>query len=130
MQLIGRLAAEPELTATATGKELVRYALGVSTGPKSGETGERATSWFRVVSFQEGPQRDLLVGLPKGALIYVEAEARMDTFETDDGKKQSRLNLIQRTFETLSRPQPRDDLTGAESDRSVVEEPLSGLGAS
>ncbi|KAK4983182.1 ssDNA-binding protein, mitochondrial [Elasticomyces elasticus] len=66
MQLIGRLAAEPELTATATGKELVRYALGVSTGPKSGETGERATSWFRVVSFQEGPQRDLLVGLPKG----------------------------------------------------------------
>ncbi|KAK4983183.1 ssDNA-binding protein, mitochondrial [Elasticomyces elasticus] len=64
------------------------------------------------------------------ALIYVEAEARMDTFETDDGKKQSRLNLIQRTFETLSRPQPRDDLTGAESDRSVVEEPLSGLGAS
>jgi hypothetical protein len=66
MQIIGRLADTPELFDTASGKQIVRYALGVSAGPRD-EQGNRSTSWFRVASFmQEGPQRDLLLGLPKG----------------------------------------------------------------
>jgi len=65
MQLIGRLADQPELTPTSTGREMVRYALGVRSGPKN-ENGERATSWFRVASFTDGPGRDLLLSLPKG----------------------------------------------------------------
>jgi single-stranded DNA-binding protein len=65
MQLIGRLADQPELTPTSTGREMVRYAIGVKAGPKS-ENGERPTSWFRVASFNDGPGRDLLLSLPKG----------------------------------------------------------------
>ena len=65
MQLIGRLADTPEHTSTATGRDLVRYALGVSVGPKD-ENGQRATNWFRVASFTEGAQRELLTSLPKG----------------------------------------------------------------
>jgi hypothetical protein len=66
MQIIGRLADTPELFPTSTGKEIVRYALGVSSGPKD-EQGNRGVSWFRVASFmQEGPQRELLLSLPKG----------------------------------------------------------------
>lgn len=66
MQLIGRLADTPELTPTSTGREMVRYALGVSAGPRDESTGQRPTSWFRVASFAEGPQKDFLVGLQKG----------------------------------------------------------------
>ncbi|TKA69773.1 hypothetical protein B0A49_00798, partial [Cryomyces minteri] len=127
MQLIGRLAAEPELMPTSTGKEMVRYALGVSTGARDA-SGNRPTSWFRVASFSEGPGRDLLLSLPKGTLLYLDADARMDTFEGQDGKTQSRLNLVQRNFEPLSRPSGRS--TGAESDVSAAEEPLSGIGHS
>ncbi|KAK5017819.1 ssDNA-binding protein, mitochondrial, partial [Cryomyces antarcticus] len=65
MQIIGRLAAEPELMPTSTGKEMVRYTLGVSTGARDA-SGIRLTSWFRVASFSEGPGRDLLLSLPKG----------------------------------------------------------------
>lgn len=65
MQIIGRLADQPELTPTSTGREMVRYALGVKSGPKN-ENGERQTSWFRVASFTEGPGRDVLLNLPKG----------------------------------------------------------------
>lgn len=66
MQLIGRLADTPELFPTASGKEIVRYALGVSSGPKDAN-GDRGVSWFRVASFlEDGPQRDLLLSLPKG----------------------------------------------------------------
>jgi len=66
MQLIGRLADTPEATPTSTGREMIRYALGVSAGPKDENTGQRGTSWFRVASFVEGPQKDLLTSLPKG----------------------------------------------------------------
>lgn len=62
MILTGRLAAEPELQATASGQEVIKYAVGSSTGPKT----DRRTSWFRVSAFQEGGQRDFLLGLPKG----------------------------------------------------------------
>ena len=65
MQLIGRLADQPEQIPTSTGRDVSRFALGVSTGPKD-ENGNRPVSWFRVASFVEGPQRDLLLSLPKG----------------------------------------------------------------
>ncbi|PNS15370.1 Single-stranded DNA-binding protein RIM1, mitochondrial [Sphaceloma murrayae] len=124
MQLIGRLADKPEAVSTQTGRELIRYALGVSAGPKD-ESGNRQTSWFRVASFTEGPQKDLLLNLPKGTLLYLDADARMDTFQAADGTNQTRLNLVQRSFETLSRPRNQDE--GA---RDPAEEPLSGVGAS
>lgn len=62
MTLIGRLAAEPELTATSTGKDVLRYAVGTTHNTKDGPQ----TSWFRVASFDEGPRRDFVAGLPKG----------------------------------------------------------------
>lgn len=65
MQLIGRLAAPAEATPTSTGREVIKYAIGVSQGSKN-ENGERAVSWFRIASFAEGPQKDLLLSLPKG----------------------------------------------------------------
>ncbi|GAB7362367.1 hypothetical protein MBLNU230_g2692t2 [Neophaeotheca triangularis] len=95
MQIIGRLADTPEATPTSTGRELVRYALGVSTGPRD-EQGNRATSWFKVASFQEGPQREVLLSLPKGTLMYLEADAKMDTFQNSEGKSVTQLNLLQR----------------------------------
>lgn len=63
IMITGRLAAEPELVATATGREMIRYAVGTSYG--KGEN--RATSWFRVNTYvNEGHQRDYLLSLPKG----------------------------------------------------------------
>ena len=65
MHLIGRLAAAPEEQATSTGRNIIKYALGVSQGPKD-ESGNRGVSWFRVASFVEGAQKDVLLSLPKG----------------------------------------------------------------
>ncbi|KAF2218416.1 hypothetical protein BDZ85DRAFT_253595 [Elsinoe ampelina] len=126
MQLIGRLGDKPELVSTQTGRELVRYALGVSAGPKD-ESGNRQTSWFRVASFTDGPQKDFLLNLPKGTLLYLDADARMDTFQAADGTNQSRLNLVQRNLEMLSRPKYQ---TNDGADKDPAEEPLSGVGAS
>jgi len=62
MQILGRLTAQPELYNTSTGKEMIRYSLATSYGP----TENRQTSFFRVASFAEGPQREFILGIPKG----------------------------------------------------------------
>ena len=63
MTIVGRLADAPELTATSTGTEIVRYAVAANSGPKDNQR----TSFFRVTSFMpEGPQRDFIAGLEKG----------------------------------------------------------------
>ena len=65
MQIIGRLADAPEEQDTSVGRTVVRYALGVNTGPRDAE-GNRPTSWFKVASFAEGRQKELLLSLTKG----------------------------------------------------------------
>ncbi len=63
MTIVGRLADTPELQATSTGQEILRYAVGTN----SGRGDNQKTSWFRVTSFlPEGPQRDFIAGLDKG----------------------------------------------------------------
>jgi single-stranded DNA-binding protein len=97
----GRLAAEPEIQATSTGQDVIKYVVGTSYGPKD----NRQTSWFRVASFQpEGASRDHLLSLQKGTLVYVEGDASMRVYEDAEGKKQSSLNIVQRTLEVLKRP--------------------------
>ncbi|KAF2860951.1 putative ssDNA binding protein [Piedraia hortae CBS 480.64] len=108
MQLIGRLADTPELSASSSGREFIRYAVAVNYGPRD-EMGNRATSWFNVTSFADGPQRDFLLALPKGTRLFIEADARMETRDTQEGGKRSYLNLVQRRFEALSRPQPSQE---------------------
>ncbi|KAI9818439.1 MAG: ssDNA-binding protein, mitochondrial [Pycnora praestabilis] len=106
MTIVGRLAAEPELTATSTGQEMVRYAVGTSYGPKD----NKQTSWFRVASFEnEGPRRDYLMGLQKGTLVYLEGDASMRTFDDSEGKQRSALSIVQRTIEVLKRPENRTE---------------------
>lgn len=71
MIITGRLAAEPELQATASGQDVIKYAIGTSYGSKE----NRQTSWFRVASFlPEGSQRDFILGLPKGYVGFLNEE--------------------------------------------------------
>jgi hypothetical protein len=63
LSVLGRLTSEPELVNTSTGKDLVRYTI----ASNFGSSDKRQASFFRVASFYpEGPQRDWMLGLPKG----------------------------------------------------------------
>ncbi|KAL5121733.1 ssDNA-binding protein, mitochondrial [Pleosporales sp. CAS-2024a] len=101
MTIIGRLGAAPEAVTTNGDRTLVRYILGTDSG--RGE--KKKTSWFRVASFVEGAQKEFLLNVPKGAMLYVDADARMETFEDKEtGQPRSSLGLIARNFEVLQRP--------------------------
>jgi hypothetical protein len=63
--IVGNLAATPELHATSTGRELLKYAVASTRG--HGENDK--TSWFRITAFEnEGPRRDYFQSLPKGCV--------------------------------------------------------------
>ncbi|EXJ93125.1 hypothetical protein A1O3_01682 [Capronia epimyces CBS 606.96] len=105
LTLVGRLGADPEISETRSG-HVIKYVIGTSHGPRD----NRQTSWFRVAAFPpEGAQRDFVLGLSKGTLVYLESDATMRTYEDSEGKKQSSLNLIQTKLEVLKRPQPREE---------------------
>ncbi|KAF7556077.1 hypothetical protein G7046_g6410 [Stylonectria norvegica] len=98
--IIGNLAAEPEVAELTNGREVVRYSLASNTGGRD----NRKTSWFRITSFQEGPQRDFLLGLQKGSMLYVEGEAVMTTTkDPTTGVSKTNLNVTQRVIELLKR---------------------------
>jgi len=99
MTIIGRLADTPEVQATSTGQEILKYVVGTNSGPKDNQK----TSWFRVVSFlPEGPQRDFISNLEKGTLVYIEGDASMSTYQDGEGKTRSSLNIVQQKLEVLS----------------------------
>ncbi|KAM5351386.1 hypothetical protein ACJ41O_004109 [Fusarium nematophilum] len=99
--IIGNLADTPELHSTSTGREILRYAVASNSGPRD----NRKTSWFRVTSFAEGPSRDYLMSLPKGATVYIEGDASTSTYTDANGQTRSGFSVVQRTIEVLRRPQ-------------------------
>ncbi|CRL28701.1 Primosome PriB/single-strand DNA-binding [Penicillium camemberti] len=106
LTLTGRLGAEPELHATSSGQEIVRYNIATTHGNRE----NRQTSWWRVTNFvPEGSQRDFVLGLQKGTVVFVEADAKMVTWEDGDGNSRSTLNVVQRTLEVLKRPDHGSD---------------------
>ncbi len=123
--IVGNLADTPELRASSTGREYLRYSVASNTG--SGEN--RKTSWFNVSCFTEdGPRRNFFQSLPKGCvflvflllciyrllcvcliiecaglivrfcstLVMVEADATMSNYVDSEGKPRQGLNITQR----------------------------------
>ncbi|KAE9978466.1 hypothetical protein EG328_001464 [Venturia inaequalis] len=116
IQVIGRLAAQPELVDTSTGNTMVRYTVASDFGPKD----NKQTSWWKVANFQpEGAARDFVLGLPKGTLIHLDAEAQLGTYD-DEGKIRQRLNLVQRSIEVLARPKSGYDNNAAAQEQNAA----------
>ncbi|KAF5244370.1 hypothetical protein FAUST_2381 [Fusarium austroamericanum] len=99
--IVGNLADTPEVQPTSNGRDIVRYSIASNSGNRE----NRKTSWFRVTSFAEGPSRDYLMSLPKGATVYFEGDATMRSYTDASGQNRTSLNVVQRQIEVLRRPQ-------------------------
>ncbi|KAF2115031.1 ssDNA binding protein-like protein [Lophiotrema nucula] len=117
MSIVGRLGTAPEEVTVTNDKTLIRYVLGSNFG--KGE--DRKTSWFRVASFVSGAQKDFLLSVPKGSLLYVDADARMETYTDGEGNKRSNLSLIARNFDVISRPRTEENAVETDEEGRVQE---------
>lgn len=115
MSIVGRMGVQPEEVTISNDRTLVRYVVGTSYG--KGE--DQKTSWFRVASFAQGPQKEFLLRVPKGSLVYIDADARMETYEDSEGNKRSNLSLVARNFDVISRPHNKEE--PSTSDEGVVQ---------
>ncbi|KAF2866626.1 hypothetical protein BDV95DRAFT_584342 [Massariosphaeria phaeospora] len=116
MSLVGRLGTAPEEVTISNDRTLVRYVLGTSYGRNE----DKKTSWFRVASFVQGGQKEYLMNVPKGSLVHVDADARMETYTDNDGNKRSNLSLIARNFDVISRN--RNEAAQETNDEGLVQD--------
>ncbi|KAL4870375.1 hypothetical protein BDV12DRAFT_61103 [Aspergillus spectabilis] len=100
LTITGRLGSEPEVRPSSGG-DLIRYTIA---SKSSGARDNQGVDWFRVSSFVQGPQRDFILGLQKGTLVCVDAEASWRTFTDSEGKESPYLAITQRHIEVLKRP--------------------------
>ncbi|PYH41734.1 single-stranded DNA-binding protein [Aspergillus saccharolyticus JOP 1030-1] len=91
MMITGRLTAEPELHVTASGQEIVKYSVASHT-----YKADKPASFFNIGAFPEGNQKDFILSLPKGTLVFVEGDAYMRQHEDSNGNKRQTLNILQR----------------------------------
>ncbi|KAK9367495.1 hypothetical protein V1509DRAFT_626100 [Lipomyces kononenkoae] len=107
--LIGRLGADPEKATSSNGRDYVRYSVAV----KQGRDAE--PSWYHVVCFDQ--YLDYLVhNFSKGNLVYVDATASLQPFETADGRRVGSLQLVQRSIQRLSSNRKDEQPENAEAE--------------
>jgi single-stranded DNA-binding protein len=107
MQVLGRLAADPEIKTTKNGKDYVRYTVATSdppTGPvEEGERPETTTSYHRFYVFGDRGV-DRMKNIKKGYRVLVDAEFRIERTpaEADQPARDTLLALHRKCHPSLA----------------------------
>jgi single-strand DNA-binding protein len=93
--LLGNLTRDPELRYAATGQASATFGLAVTRRwqPRGSVDWEEATSFFDVVCWRELAE-NVALSLTKGARVVVTGRLEQRTWETDEGDRRSRVELV------------------------------------
>lgn len=109
----GNLGRDPELRATKSGMQVLGFSVCVNTRVKRGDSWEDKPNWVEVSIF--GKRAEAVAKyLAKGTHVTLHGRLSQSTWETKDGQKRSRLEVI------------ADDIDfsgGARSDSAPAAEP-------
>ncbi|RJQ56521.1 MAG: single-stranded DNA-binding protein [Nitrospiraceae bacterium] len=107
--LIGNLTRDPELRYTPQGTSVCNFGIAVNRRYKQGEETKEEVTFINVVSF--GKQADTCGQyLNKGSSVLVEGRLQERRWETEDGQKRSRHEVVAQSVRFLSRKQGAADL--------------------
>ena len=102
--LIGNLTRDPELRYTPQGTSVCNFGLAVNRKYKQGEEMKEEVTFISVVVF--GKQADTCGQyLNKGSSVLVEGRLQERRWETEDGQKRSRHEVVAQSVRFLSRKQ-------------------------
>ena len=121
MIIIGNLGSEPEMRFTPNGRPVTSFSVATNwryTTPE-GERKEE-TEWFTVVSWGRLAEQCNQF-LTKGRLVYVEGRLRTHTWESQDGQRRSRNEIVADRVSFLDR-QATAPLPEEKADAPVSEE--------
>lgn len=106
--LIGRLAADPDVRATAGGSHVTSLRLATNTYGGRDEDGARKehTEFHQLVVF--GKQAEVAADfLRKGRLLFADGRLQTRSWEGEDGKKRYMTEVVVESFQMLG-PRPGD----------------------
>lgn len=100
--LIGTLGRDPEVRATAQGKEIANLSLATTETWKDRNTGERKeqTEWHKVAVFSEGLVRVIKQYLKKGSKIYIEGSLKTRKWTDNAGAERYTTEIVLNGFES------------------------------
>lgn len=89
----GNLGRDPELRATKSGMQVLSFSVCVNTRVKRGDSWEDKPNWVEVSIF--GRRAEAVAKyLAKGTHVTLHGRLSQSTWETKDGQKRSRLEVI------------------------------------
>lgn len=104
VMIIGNLGADPEMRYTADGNALTNFRVAASRNYTTPD-GERReeTEWFSVVAWRKLAEQCSQF-LQKGRRVYVEGRLRTRSWDTPDGQKRYRTEVVADRVLFLDRP--------------------------
>ena len=109
--LIGNLTRDPELRYTPNGTAVANFSIAVNRKYK--ETDE--TSFFDIVYFGK-PAEIIAEYMKKGRPILVEGRLQQRRWETDDGQKRSKVEVVGENFQFMGGRDQESDRPSAGGD--------------
>ena len=107
--LIGNLTRDPELTETAGGIKICRFAIAVNRN-YSGADGERKTDFFNVVAWR-GLGETVARFAKKGNKVAVSGSIELRNFEDSQGVRRTGVDVVAQDVEFLTpRGQASDEM--------------------
>ena len=103
VNISGNLTRDPELRATGSGMQILRFGVAVNDRARNQQTGE----WEDRPNFVDcvvfGNRADALSRLlSKGSKVAIEGKLRYSSWETQDGQRRSKLEVVVDEVEFLS----------------------------
>jgi single-strand DNA-binding protein len=122
--LIGNLTRDPEVRYTPQGTSVCNFRIAVNHRYKQGDEVKKEVTFIDVVVF--GRQADTCGQyLNKGSGVLVEGRLQERRWETEEGQKRSKYEVVAQTVRFLSR---KTDATGAgETEETVTPEETTDL---
>lgn len=127
--LSGNLGGDPDIRVTASGTQILSFQLAVNDRVKDPQTGEWTdrANWVSCVIF--GTRAEKLANyLHKGDKVAVSGRLRYSSWETKDGQKRSKLEVVVDEVEFFAQKKPQNppvqNITEQDVDSGVYDEDI------
>jgi len=105
--LIGRLARDPELRYTASGKAVANFSIAVER-PFANQQGERDVDFINIVTWQRLAEV-CANNLGKGRLIAVDGRLQVRSYETPEGQRRWMTEVVANDIRFLDWPKQQQE---------------------
>lgn len=127
VNITGNLTRDPELRATAGGTQILAFGVAVNDRRKNPQTG----AWEDVPNFVDcivfGQRAEAVSRfISKGSKVAIEGKLRYSSWETKDGDRRSKLEVIVDEIDFMSRANGQQVTSPAAEAAKVADTPVYG----